>query len=59
MDNSPEDLLREARTVIRDLIAGYPVNELHTNPTKLIERITDVLADDGGEGEVHFAPEDE
>lgn len=45
-----DDLLREARTMLNDLLGGWPVKELHRSPDELIEEIT-VHLDDRDETE--------
>lgn len=38
-----DELLRSARTMIKDLVNGWPVRELHMPPDKLIQAIDEAI----------------
>ena len=45
MDSATRRVLSEARTMIVDLMTGWPVKELHKTPLQLGEEITGLLGD--------------
>ena len=44
-ESTKDDLLRDARAMLRDLEYGWPTRELHRTPTSVIEEITALLND--------------
>ena len=46
MDDKAKDVLRRARSVIRDLAQGWPVKELAAPPEEVCHEISDLLEED-------------